>query len=331
VRFAPWGRRSLFAIVTSLAIALASFSVVSLAATVIYVYDELGRLVAEIDPAAETTTYTYDAAGNLLAVSRGSSSQFRIVSFAPTRGKAGDQVVIFGSGFIAEPAQNTVSFNGTPATVTAATANTLTVAVPPGVTSGPVAVSNANGSGATAQPFLVVVPPTITAVAPNTVGRGATVRIEVSGTQLGTTRAITFAQAGLSARFVTGTDNLLPVDLTVAGNVPVGSYAFSITNDAGTTDSGTVTISVTTELLGDVTAVTRPLSVLVRPAGGVAGNSMSVSRPLSLLRPPVIAGAPAGNSMSLAPPLSVIRPAAIPAAPAGNAMSISRPLSVSKP
>jgi YD repeat-containing protein len=314
-----------------LAIALASFSAVSRAATVLYVYDELGRLVAEIDPAAETTTYTYDAAGNLLAVSRGSSSQFRIVSFAPTRGKAGDQVVIFGSGFIADPAQNTVSFNGTPATITAATANTLTVAVPQGVSSGPVSVSNANGSGATTQPFLVVVPPTIAAVTPSTVGRGATARIEVSGSQLATTRAITFAQAGLSARFVTGTDNLLPVDLTVAGNVPVGSYAFSITNDAGTTDSGTVTISVTTALLGEVTAITRPLSILVRPAGGIAGNSMSVSRPLSLLRPPVIAGAPAGNSMSLSPPLSVVRPAAIPGAPAGNAMSISQPLSVSKP
>jgi YD repeat-containing protein len=353
VRFAPRGRRSLVAIVASLAIALASFSAVSPAATVLYVYDELGRLVAEIDPAAETTTYTYDAAGNLLAVSRASSSQFRIVSFAPTRGRAGDQVVIFGSGFIADPAQNTVNFNGTPATVTAATANTLTVAVPPGVATGPISVSNANGSGATLQPFVVVVPPTITAVTPSSVTRGATTRMEVTGTQLATARAITFAQAGLSARFVAGTDTLLPFDLTVAGTVPVGSYAFSITNDAGTTDSGTVSVSVTTLLLGDVVAVTPPLSVLLRaPApGALAGNSLSISRPFSVHLPAVIAGAPpgnamsvarpfsvhlssaaagAGNAMSVAPAFSVHLPAVISGAPPGNAMSVTQPVSVSR-
>jgi YD repeat-containing protein len=333
VRLAPRGRRNLFAIVASLAIALAAFSAVSLAATVLYVYDELGRLVAEIDPAAETTTYTYDAAGNLLAVSRGSSSQFRIISFAPTRGKAGDLVVIFGSGFIADPAQNSVSFNGTPAMVTAATANTLTVPVPQGVTSGPIAVSNANGSGVTAQPFLVVVPPTITAVTPSSVSRGATTRLEVSGSQLATTRAVTFAQPGLSARFLTGLDTLLAVDLTVAPTVPVGSYAFSITNDAGTTDSGTVTVSVTTLLLGDVVAVTLPLSVHLRALipGTPAGNSLSITRPFSVYLPAVIPGAPPGNAMSVAPPFSVHLPPVISGAPPGNAMSVTQPVSVSKP
>jgi len=343
-----------FAIVASLAIVLASFSAASIAATVIYVYDELGRLVAEIDPAAETTTYTYDAAGNLLSVSRASSSQFRIVSFAPTRGKAGDQVVIFGSGFIADPAQNSVSFNGTPATITAASANSLTVTVPQGVTTGPVAVSNANGSGATAQPFIVVVPPTIAAVTPSSVPRGATTRLQVSGTQLATTRALTFSQAGLSARFLIGTDSLLTVDLTVAPTVPVGSYAFSITNDAGTTDSGAVTVTVTTLLLGDVLAVTLPLSVHLRPLvpGAPAGNSMSISRPFSVHLPAVIAGAPpgnamsvarpfsvhlqpaaagAGNAMSVAPAFSVHLPAVISGAPPGNAMSVAQPVSVSRP
>jgi hypothetical protein len=289
--------------------------------------------VAEIDPAAETTTYTYDAAGNLLAVSRGSSSQFRIVSFAPTRGKAGDQVVIFGSGFIADAAQNTVSFNGTPAAITAASANTLTVAVPPGVTSGPISVSNANGGGVTAQPFLVLVPPTITAVTPSSVTRGATTRIAVSGTQLATTRAVTFAQSGLSARFLTGPDNLLTVDLTVAATVPVASYTFSITNDAGTAESGTVTVSVTTLLIGDVLAVTPPVSVHLRGLipGAPAGNSLSVSRPFSVHLPALIPGAPAGDSLSVSNPISVHLPAVISGAPPGNAMSVTQPVSVSKP
>lgn len=332
MRLAPRGGRSVFAIAL-LAIVLAFFSSASGAATVLYVYDELGRLVAEIDPAADTTTYTYDAAGNLLAVSRNSSAQFRIVAFAPTRGKAGDEVVIFGSGFIADPAQNSVSFNGAPATITAASANALTVTVPSGVTTGPISVSNANGSGVTAQPFIVVVPPVITAVNPSSVSRGATTRIEVSGAQLATTRAITFAQSGLSARFLTGSDNLLSVDLTVAGTVPVGSYSFSITNDGGTSDSGSVTVSVTTSLLGDVVSVTQPLSVHLRAAipGAPAGNSMSASRAFSVHLPAVIAGAPAGNSMSVSAPFSVHLPAVIAGAPPGDAMSVTQPVSVSMP
>jgi YD repeat-containing protein len=317
-----------------LAIALASLSAASIAATVLYVYDELGRLVAEIDPAAETTTYTYDAAGNLLSVSRNSSAQFRIVAFTPTRGKAGDQVLIYGSGFIADPAQNTVSFNGTPATVTGATANTLAVTVPGGVTTGPIAVSNANGSAATPQPFIVVVPPTITAVTPSSVSRGATTRLIVSGAQLSTARAVGFAQAGIAARIVPGiSDTELTLDLTVAGTVPVGSYAFSITNDAGTTDSASVKVTVSTALLGDVMVLTAPLSVHLRAQqpGAPAGNGMSVTRPLSVHIPALIPGGPAGNAMSVTQPLSVHLPAVIPDAPAGNAMSVTQPLSVSMP
>lgn len=333
MRFAPRGGRSFLAIVASLAIALALFPAAAPAATILYVYDELGRLVAEIDPGADTTTYTYDAAGNLLSVSRNSSAQFRIVAFAPTRGKAGDEVIIFGSGFVASPAQNGVSFNGTPATVTAATGNTLTVTVPPGVTTGPIAVSNANGSAVTTQPFIVVVPPTITAVTPSSVSRGATTRVTVSGAQLATTRAVTFAQAGIAARFVAGPDDLLTVDLTVAATVPVGSYSFSITNDAGTTGSGNVTVSVTTLLLGDVLALAPPVSVNMRAplAGAPAGNSMSASRPFSVHLPALIPGAPAGNSMSVSAALSVHLPAVIPGAPPGNAMSVTQPASVSMP
>jgi len=332
VRFAPRERRSLFAIAL-LAVALASFSLTSGAATVLYVYDELGRLVAEIDPAADTTTYTYDAAGNLLSVSRGSSAQFRIVTFAPTRGKAGDQVVIFGSGFIANPAQNSVSFNGAPATITAASANALTVTVPSGVTTGPISVSNANGSGATAQPFTVIFPPVITAVNPSSVSRGATTSISISGAQLSTARAVSFAQPGIAARFVAGLDSLLAVELTVAGTVPVGSYSFSVTNDAGTTDSGSVTVSATTSLLGDVLALTQPLSVHLRAAvpGAPPGNSMSVSRPFSIHLPAVIPGAPLGNAMSVSAPFSVHLPAVVAGAPPGNAMTVAEPVSVSMP
>jgi hypothetical protein len=82
------------------------------------------------------------------------------------------------------------------------------------------------------------------------------------------------------------------VDLTVAGTVPVGSYSFAITNDAGTTDSGNVTVSVTTSLLGDVPTVTLPFSVHLRATipGAPPGNSMRAGRSAYIPAPLVGAG-----------------------------------------
>lgn len=333
MRFAPRGRRSLYAIVASLAIALASFSAVSLAATIFYVYDELGRLVAEIDSAGDTTRYTYDPAGNLLSVTRDSSAEFRVDDFSPSSGRIGDSVTIFGAGFVANPAQNAVSFNGTPATITLATAHSLVASVPSGATSGPITVSNANGSATTAQAFTVVAPAVITGITPSQVTRGDTSRIDILGTHLDSATAVTFSQAGFSARIVSREPGRLTIDLTVAGSVPFGSYSFSLTNYAGTSQSGAVTVSVTTALLGPAMSVTRPISVHLRAVvpGAPAGNAMSVSRPLSVHVPALIPGAPLGNAMSVTRPLSVHLPAPIPGAPAGNALSVTQPLSVHLP
>lgn len=294
----------------ALAILLSLFSALAPAATILYVYDDLGRLVAEIDPAGGTTRYTYDAAGNLLSVTRDSSTQFRVDGFAPDSGKVGDTVTIFGAGFIPVPAQNTVSFNGTPATISLATAHSLVVSVPTGATSGPISVSNASGSAATAQAFTVIAPAVISAATPSHVSRGQTSRLEVTGTNLDSVTAVTFNDPGLSARIIAREPSRLTIDLTVGGSVPFASYPFSVTNYAGTSQSGAVTVTVTTALVGSAMTVTRPVSVHV---------------------PALIPGAPGGNAMSVTQPLSVHLPALIPGAPPGNAMSVTEPLSVSMP
>lgn len=283
----------------------------ALAATSLYVYDELGRLIAEINPTGGTTRYTYDAAGNLLSVTRDGTGQFRVDAFSPGSGKVGDTVNIFGAGFIASPAQNNVTFNGTAATVSLASSNALIVTVPAGATSGPIAVSNSNGSAATAQAFTVIAPPTITAVNPASVSRGATTRVDIEGTQLGSAKEVTFAETGIKARLVAhASDQRLTVDLSVAGSVLSGTYGFSVTNYGGTTESGAVTVNVTTAVLGDVFTATRPISIHL---------------------PAAEPGAPAGNRMSTSTPLSVHLPAQIPGAPAGDAMSVTNPFSVSMP
>lgn len=331
MRSAPTGgRRSLSAIVV-MAIALVFFSAVTLAATVVYVYDELGRLVAEIDPAGETTRYTYDAAGNLTAVSRGSSSEFRVLSFAPSRGKAGDTITVFGSGFIANPTQNSVSINGTPATIVSATTTSLVVTVPSGATSGPISVTNANGTASSAQPFTVLLAAAITAVTPSAVNRSATTRIQISGTNMATARAVNFSQPGLTARIVPlATDTLLNVDLAVAPDVPVGAYSFSVVTDAGAFSSGSVVITVSTALLGDVLATTPPFSVRLPPADtGAPGNRMSTTAPFSVVLPAAVSGT--GNSTSTTQPLSVHLPTAPSGGGTSNAQSSSQPLSVGMP
>jgi len=64
-----------------------------------------------------------------------------ITSFTPTSGAIGTVVTITGTNFSATPANNTVQFNGTSATVTASTTTSITTTVPTGSTTGPVTVS----------------------------------------------------------------------------------------------------------------------------------------------------------------------------------------------
>lgn len=307
---------------------------VAAAATVQYVYDDLGRLVAAVDASGQTTVYTYDAAGNLLSVSSNASTQLSIVAFAPNHGKEGDSVTIIGSAFIANPAQNTVSFNGTPATVSTATATTIVAVVPAGASSGPISVSNTNGTVTSANSFSVVAAPVITAVTPNEVAREVTTRVDISGANLRFASAVTFAQAGITVTILPGaTDQLLPVRIYATTAAPAGVYAFSVTNQAGTTASGTVTVTIGAGALGSVMTVARPVSIFTPGPTQLApsGGAMSTAMPVSVFVPGAAQGAPSGSGVTFANPVSVFVPGAAQIAPAGSAMSVAPPVSVQVP
>lgn len=304
---------------------LCLLSALAQGATVQYVYDDLGRLIVEINPAGDTTIYSYDPAGNLLSVARNPQGMFRIDSFSPSSGKAGDSVFILGAGFIGVPAQNTVRFNGSLAAVSVATSNALIVSVPVGASTGPITVSNANGSATTTRPFKVLGVANITATSPGFVVRGQTSRVEISGSNLDSAISVGFDQAGIGARIVTREAARLSVDLTVAGNVAFGSYPFFVTNFAGTGPSGAVTVTVTAALIGDAVSIARPVSVHL-PAvilGAPTGNTISATaQAVTVHLPTVIQGAPPGNAMSAtAQAVTVHLPAVIPGASPGNAMS----------
>lgn len=101
-----------------------------------YVYDADAQLKAVINPASETALYGWDPAGNLTSVGLKSSTKLSIIQLTPAQGVVGETVTISGTGFSTTASADKVKFNGTAATVSAATALSLTVKVPTGATSG---------------------------------------------------------------------------------------------------------------------------------------------------------------------------------------------------
>jgi len=177
-----WRARGLVAVVVALC---ASTAIAQ--SPIQYVYDDLGRLIAVIDPNGDTANYHYDAVGNLLSIDRHASSQIAIISFSPSSGPIGTTVIINGTGFSATAAQDSVTFNGVSATVSSATTTQLMVTVPATATTGAIAVISPSGSATSAASFTVTATngaPTITSFTPSIGPPGTAVTI--SGTNFDT-------------------------------------------------------------------------------------------------------------------------------------------------
>ncbi len=126
-----------------------------------YYYDDLGRLTRVVDPSGNIATYHYDSVGNLLSITRSTlpaNNGLAILSFTPQSGPVGTTVTIQGQGFSTTPSANTVQFDGTPATVSTATASTLTVTVPSGATTGPISVTVAGTTVTSDTNFKITAP-----------------------------------------------------------------------------------------------------------------------------------------------------------------------------
>jgi YD repeat-containing protein len=154
-----------------------------------YVYDDLGRLEAVIDPGQTNgmARYTYDGAGNLLSIARQSSTATSIVDFQPKTAKRDGKVTIYGAGFSATPADNTVKFagsSGTAASVISATTTQLVVDIPDsGSINGTMYVQASGGSATSTQQFAedASAAPTISGFSPTVATTGTAVTISGSG------------------------------------------------------------------------------------------------------------------------------------------------------
>ncbi|CAJ4015347.1 IPT/TIG domain protein [Burkholderia pseudomallei] len=151
-----------------------------------YVYDANGRIVGMASNNSTSVQLGYNTLSQTNQVSAPlSAGQLAIFSFMPTHGEAGTQVTLQGQGFDSNAANDTVSFNGTPATVLSATATQLVASVPSGVTTGPISVTADGHTASSTTPFTVDdsgLPPSITQVSPLAVSLGNT--LTIAGTHL---------------------------------------------------------------------------------------------------------------------------------------------------
>jgi len=262
--------------------------------SIYYVYDELNRLVAVVDQQGNAATYTYDAIGNILRVDRfdasGPPGGVAISFFTPGAGAVGATVQIFGRGFGASVAQNSVSFDGHAAEVVAAAPNRLVSKVPSGATTGPVRVATPSGSATSERVFRVLGQ---LAVAPETASVRVSGRLPFTATE----SAVRWAVNGL-----TGGDPILGTIsaegvYTAPTHIPVPpTVTISATHraDAKLTASAVVTIVPAFGLL----LAARPVSVAAAAPRVTMDRSVGASVS-------VLAGAPRPATPVVSAPVAV--------------------------
>ena len=196
------------------------------AADISYVYDNVGRLLAVIDPATDTAVYAYDAVGNLSGITRQTSSTLAIFQFTPSSGPVGTAVTIYGTGFSATPASNTVKFNGTTATVATASTTMLTTTVPAGATTGTISVTVAGVTATSSASFTIGTgsAPTLSSFSPAVAGSGTTVTL--TGTNYDTT-LINNRVAFTAAIGAVATATTTSITVPVPGSAQTGPIAVS--------------------------------------------------------------------------------------------------------
>ncbi len=199
----------------------------SLSVPINYVYDSLGRLIAVMDASGNAATYSYDAVGNLLGIGRQTATQVSLASFAPSSGVIGATVILYGTGFTETASQNTVTFNGTAATVVSSSLTQLVVTVPSGATSGAIAVTTALGSATSGSSFTVNSTSgatTITSFTPTIATSGTAVTI--TGTNFDTTASnnrTTFNIGDAVVGSATATSIATTVPATGSGRITVAT------------------------------------------------------------------------------------------------------------
>jgi RHS repeat-associated protein len=217
-RTVGWPMLSLVRYVMCAAVAVAAIAPAGIAvaappeSAITFGYDDLGRLIAASNPEADTAVYRWDQAGNLTDIVEQSSTSVAVEQLVPAGAQVGAAVRIYGTDFSSAPSQDSVTFNGTAATVSSATRTELIVTVPSGATSGTVSVTAPSGSATSSEPFTIEAAqtPTITSVSPTVISVGSAFTVngtnfdsnldnDIVGINQGATAAISASGASVEA------------------------------------------------------------------------------------------------------------------------------------
>lgn len=188
-------------------------------------------------PRVITVTVSEGGQTNQGNVSAPAPSQLpSLTSISPNTGVPGSAVVLTGSNFnTAAMSNNKVRFGSTLATVTNASANSLTVTVPAGLSLGSVPVTVSVGSSAaTAAQTFTVVKPTVTGLNPDPVTIGSS--LVLTGTHFNPTPAnnsVTIGGVNATVTAASSTSLTVTVPAGLSGTVPVRvSNLSSVASDA---------------------------------------------------------------------------------------------------
>jgi YD repeat-containing protein len=204
-----------------------------------YFYDDLGQLIKVIDSSGNEIDYQYDAVGNILQITRTTapgSGVLAVLDFTPQQGGVGETVTIQGQNFSTTPGANIVKFNGTPTTVTAATATSLTVTVPSSATTGPITVSVGTSTATSSLAFNVLPLPVILSISRKSALFGTSFsNIKVTGSNF-TGATFAFQPSFVSVVNATVTSSS-SATLSITVGTTAGTLALVATNFAGSSSS----------------------------------------------------------------------------------------------
>lgn len=204
---------------------------------------------------AGATTGTISVAVNSFTAT--SASTFTVIpsptiaSFSPSSGVVGTTITITGTNFSATPANNSVSFNGTAATVSASTATSITTTVPTGATTGAISVTVNSLTATSSSNFTVTLPPpTITSFSPLSGAAGTTVSI--TGTNFSTAPVNNIVKFNGTTAVVTAS-TATSITTTVPTGATTGTISVAVNSVTATSSTNFTVIDSTPPLVTNKT------------------------------------------------------------------------------
>lgn len=188
-----------------------------------YVYDPAGNLVQKIAADGSSAEYIYNSTGQLIETRMLSAGTLAATGFSTNNATPGSTITIYGSGFSSTPSANQVYLNGVAVTVVSATANSLTILIPAGATSGAVTITDSNGTVTSSSSLSIAgvsQAPTITSVTPQVAAAGSTVTLSGGNFQPVAAEDNVYFAGGSAATVTAATAGTLSV--TVPSGYPSG-------------------------------------------------------------------------------------------------------------